>query len=101
MGRNAMEEHRLILEMVAEGKITVEQGEKLLDALRDSSHAADPAPQIFYSGSGHDDPGFEVLSAIGHAMGVEAAPRVMKHVRRVPRMRRGSVDRIDRKSTRL
>jgi hypothetical protein len=80
--------------MVAEGKITVDQGEKLLDALRDAG--PDREPDVYVS-AGHDDPGAEILGAIGQAIGLETLPRVVRRVRRAPRARGGrSVDRIVR-----
>jgi len=82
-----VEEHRQILEMVAEGKITVEEGTRLLDALRASPSEEPDHVEV------HHVPGGEILSAISHAIAGDTARRV-RRTRRVRTRPGRSVDRI-------
>ena len=83
-----MEEHRQILEMVAEGKITVEEGTKLLDALREAPPHEPEHVEI------HHVPGGEILTTISHAAAGDKSRHRVRRTWRVRTRPGRSVDRI-------
>ena len=67
-----VEEHKQILEMVAEGKITVEEGTKLLDALREAPSEAPEHIEI------HHVPNESMWSPIYRAVATRAAGNIVR-----------------------